>query len=309
MIAKKAVCEFFSRFGIPLQLHTDQGRNFDSLLMKQVCELLQIHKTRTTSYRPASNGQIERYNRTILQMIRSYLEQGHSTWDEELPLLTSAIRAIHNKQVGYSANMMMLGRETNLPIEVMLGTAEANATSQKPANYVEKLGSTLNRVHTFARENLKAFQLRQKKDYDTKLVENKFQVGDLVLEIDSSTKVGQSSKLKNIWKGPYLVTKVINPVLYEIEGLKKSKVVHHDRIKLCLDREVPLWVQRRRNRIQNGELVDIRQDENNSLEDVNFEGLSQLFELSENHTEHSDKQTSTGRAVRPPAHLNDYVTY
>ena len=57
-----AIDHFFSRFGYPLQIHTDKGKNFDGNLFKAMCDLLQITKTRTTPYRPCSNGQVERYN-------------------------------------------------------------------------------------------------------------------------------------------------------------------------------------------------------------------------------------------------------
>ena len=67
---KTIVDEFFSRFGLCLELHTDQGKNFMSNLFTVLCELLQIIKTQTTGYRPCSNGQIECMNRTVLHMIR-----------------------------------------------------------------------------------------------------------------------------------------------------------------------------------------------------------------------------------------------
>ena len=69
-VAKTLVDEYFSRMGCPLELHTDQGSNFTSQLFTGVCELLQINKTRTTPYRLQRNGQMERLNRLILQMIR-----------------------------------------------------------------------------------------------------------------------------------------------------------------------------------------------------------------------------------------------
>jgi len=62
---------FFSRFGYPLQLHTDQGRNFESLLFKELCKLTGILKTRNTPFHPRSNTLTERANRTILQMLRA----------------------------------------------------------------------------------------------------------------------------------------------------------------------------------------------------------------------------------------------
>ncbi|GFO02428.1 Pol polyprotein [Plakobranchus ocellatus] len=72
--ASAAVREFFSRFGCPLQIFTDQGRNFESNLFKSVCESLNINKSRTTPYHPSSNGQVERYNRTLLNAVRCYLQ-------------------------------------------------------------------------------------------------------------------------------------------------------------------------------------------------------------------------------------------
>ena len=68
--AKGAVNEFFSRFGYPLAIFTDQGRNLESALFQSVCDLLKIHKTRSTAFRPSGNGQVERYNRTLMDAIR-----------------------------------------------------------------------------------------------------------------------------------------------------------------------------------------------------------------------------------------------
>jgi hypothetical protein len=65
LIADKPVNEFISRFGVPLEIHTAQGRNFDGKLFAEICKLLETTKTRTTVYHPASNGMIERFNRTV----------------------------------------------------------------------------------------------------------------------------------------------------------------------------------------------------------------------------------------------------
>lgn len=64
--ARAAINEFLSRFGYPYEVFTDQGRNFESELFRKMCEILWIHKTRTTPYRQSGNGQVERYNRTLM---------------------------------------------------------------------------------------------------------------------------------------------------------------------------------------------------------------------------------------------------
>ena len=238
--------EYFSRFGIPLNIHTDQGKNFDGSLMNAVCEKLKINKTRTTPYHPSSNGQVERYNRTLLQMIRCYVDKEHSEWDKYLPLLTSAIRAITSRQTGFTANKLMLGRELNMPFDIILGMDELRAEELAPENYIDRLQKKVEKLYRFARGNINEFQTRQTRDYDVKLFEHQYSLGDLVYEIDSSTKLGQSRKLKKMWKGPYLVVNVISPALYQIKGTKEPRIVHNDRLKLCFDRDVPVWVRQQR---------------------------------------------------------------
>lgn len=85
--ARAAVNEFFARFGFPFNIFTDQGRNFESKLFKFICEVLQIHKCRTTPYRPSANGQVERFNRTIMKT-----SQAHAKRDYDVKLYTRAYK-------------------------------------------------------------------------------------------------------------------------------------------------------------------------------------------------------------------------
>ena len=91
--AVKLVEEFVARFGAPLEIHTDQGRNFQRDMFRAVCKLRGVTQTRTTPYHPASNGQVERFNRSLLQMIRCYTEKDRNIWDEQLSLLLAAYRS------------------------------------------------------------------------------------------------------------------------------------------------------------------------------------------------------------------------
>ena len=76
LTAKAFLKHFIKNFGCPLEVHTDQGKNFQSDLFTAFCKLLEISKTRTTPYHPSSNGQCEVFNRTILQMVRAYVSRG-----------------------------------------------------------------------------------------------------------------------------------------------------------------------------------------------------------------------------------------
>ena len=72
-VAKILVNEVIARFGIPNQIHSDQGKQFESKLFKELCQLLQIDKTRTTPYHPQSDGMVERFNRTLVTMLSNFV--------------------------------------------------------------------------------------------------------------------------------------------------------------------------------------------------------------------------------------------
>ena len=124
--AISAIDEFFCRFGMPLSIHTDQGSNFVGNVFRSVCELLEIRKTQMTPYHPESNGQIERYNRTIVEMVPCLKLKSEKDWDIYLPYITSAIRCLENPSTGFTANKLMLGREVHKPVHIHFDLMLAN---------------------------------------------------------------------------------------------------------------------------------------------------------------------------------------
>ena len=121
-VAGVVVREFVAWFRCPLEIDTDQGRNFESELFKEMCELLEIGKTRTTSYRPSANGQVERYNRSITQIIKCCIRNRQERWDDFVGIAVGAIRATVNRSTGFTPNRMMLGREVMMPLDLILGS-------------------------------------------------------------------------------------------------------------------------------------------------------------------------------------------
>ena len=89
-VAKKLVDEMFCRFSPPEQLHSDQGRQFESDLVKEICELLQIRKTRTTPYHTQCNGMVERFNRTLLDMLSTAVGNHQADWQQHIRKLCLA---------------------------------------------------------------------------------------------------------------------------------------------------------------------------------------------------------------------------
>ena len=241
--AHAAVQEFFTRFGCPFQIHTDQGRNFESQLFKAVCELLQIHKSRTTAYRPSANGQVERFNRTLMNAVRCFVS-AQNEWDKFLPQLAGALRSCVNRQTGFTPNMLMLGRETSQPMDLLFPEPGKLDQYDGPEEYVKSLRENTIRAHEAARTNLKTAQKVMKRDYNTKILVKTYKVGDPVYLLDTATVKGTSSKLKPPWKGPGIICKKITEALFRVLIKNKEFVVNHDRIKECRDKILPKWIQR-----------------------------------------------------------------
>jgi transposase InsO family protein len=246
-VAKMFVYEFVSRFGAPLEVHTDQGRNFEADLFKEMCQLLGAHKTRTSPYRPCSNGSVERFNSTLLKMITAYVSQNQGDWDEHLPLLTSAYRSSEQQTTQFTPNQLMLGREVMLPIQVLLGVPDPGGEPPWYYDYVADLQERMNKAFSLVREHFKAAQRTQKDVYDTRVANQSYQEGDAVFTRDDVKKIGKSPKLKtDPWKGPYIITRRFSSILFEVRGHPKSKprVLHHDRLKPYPEEMLPSWAKR-----------------------------------------------------------------
>ena len=121
-VADILVEKIILRFGMPLVIHSDQGREFENGLMKSLCALLGCTKTRTAPYHPESDGMIERFNRTCLMMLSMFVNDRRDNWHELPPFIMHAYRTSVHESTGYSPFRLMMGEECSLPQDV--STAE-----------------------------------------------------------------------------------------------------------------------------------------------------------------------------------------
>ena len=246
-VATVLVKEFFSRYGVPHFLHSDQGTQFESKLFAEVCDLLGISKTRTTPFRPQSDGQSERNIKTLSRMI-AMTTQNQVNWDEQLPFLSMAYRATPQSSTGLSPNFLMFGREISMPVDVMIGPPEDHALST--FDYIKSLQAKLTQAYDLARDNLKSSAARQRKYYNSLSHGSCFNVGDSVWYANKLRRKGISPKLQPKWRGPCLVVKKFNDCLVHIQlSGKKFLTVHTDLLKTCYSTKLPGWFRRGRRKL------------------------------------------------------------
>ena len=233
-IASVFVGEFVSRFGAPESLHTDQGRNFDSKLFKDVCTLLGIKKTRTTAYHPAGDGLIERFNQTLERLLSHYVDQNQRNWDVQLPAVLMAYRTTEQSSTGYTPAYLLFGRELCLPQDVAHGLPRAEGVTE-PA-HAKSLRERLAEAHATVRDRLRAVHQHQADLYDAGAKPVSFEIGDLVWLLVPAVPVGTAPKLAKLWKGPFTIVNRLSQVVYRIRdtaGAAKLQIVHVNRLKRC----------------------------------------------------------------------------
>ena len=147
-VAKKLVEEFICRFGAPYSVLSDQGREFESHLFKEVNALLGSKKQRTTPYHPQCDGQVEKFNDTLLKMLSKHVDEDQKNWHVEIPYLMMAYRSSVNESTGLTPAMLMFGHEIRLPLDIVFGTSpgEDNEKTEYASSLREKLETAFGKV-------------------------------------------------------------------------------------------------------------------------------------------------------------------
>ena len=123
-VANKLIDEFFCRYSMPEQLHSDQGAQFQTNLIAEVCRILKIEKSRTTLYHPQCDGVVEQFNRTLLDMLATTTGNHPHDWEIHLRKVCLAYNTSVHSTTGYSPFYLMFGRQARLPIDIMCGTTK-----------------------------------------------------------------------------------------------------------------------------------------------------------------------------------------
>ena len=207
--------EYFSMFGFPQKLMSDQGTGFTSKVIAAMCSLLGIEKIQTTPYHPQSNGSAERVHQTLRRMIGKLDPEKCQKWPAHLGSVLIAYNATWSLVTGYSPYYLMFGRRPQLPIDLLFPT---------------------HREHNLTQPLKEA--LRQKRLYDCMVWAMELQPGDRVL-VKLDAFCGQWWKLKNWWGSDLHTVKTrvadgIPVYVVKNERTGKTKVLHQSKLLLWL---------------------------------------------------------------------------
>ena len=227
-VADILVNRVFSRFGPPTIIHSDQGRNFESNLMQEVCSLMGIHKSRTTAYHPQCDGQVERQNRTLQEMLAAFVSEHKDDWDTWVSLAVYAYNTSCHESTGFSPYELVFGRSPRTPLELDLDIPLKHPCSQ--SEYSQSVRKVLHSFNHKARANLQ--QSRQRQQNSQSSVTNKW--SPFIPGSSVWLRRPKSWKFGGRWIGPYEVLSR-QGVNYRLRSkVGKELVAHHDNLKLCV---------------------------------------------------------------------------
>ena len=214
--AQALVQKFILPYGIPRRLHSDQGANFESKVVKEMCKVLNIKKSRTTAYHPEGDGLCERFNSTLLNLLRT-LDPGQKVrWADHIAGRVHAYNATIHETTGYSPYHLLFGRKPRLPIDVLL--PEQQQPSRSISRFAADLRESLQDAYAKAAANADKSRQKQKWYYDKRVRGAVVEVGDKVL-VKRLAHTGKE-KIEDKWENDvYIVLRRPNPDIpvYEVQ--------------------------------------------------------------------------------------------
>ena len=197
-MAKTLWDNFIIHYGLPKKILLDQGRNFGSQLVADLCKLMGTQKLWTSPYHPQTNGKCEMFNSTLIGRLGTLTPEKKSDWKSHIGESVHAYNCTWNSATGFSSYYLMYRRKPHLPVDVTLGLAPHSITAPTISKFVQKL-----REHVqWAHKQAKVFQAKgawcQKLNYEKCSRTAALEVGDMVLVCATTFK--SCHKIQNQWE-------------------------------------------------------------------------------------------------------------
>ncbi|KAJ8009558.1 hypothetical protein DPEC_G00090130 [Dallia pectoralis] len=233
--AKILLREWFMKYGVPERLHSDQGRNFESNVIAELCKLYGVKKSRTTPHHPTGNAQCERFNRTLHELLRTLPAEKKRRWPEHLLELVHAYNVTPHSTTGYSPYYLLFGVEPHLPVDALLGR---DSEVENPQDWLVVHQRRLKDAHARAREYSEQKAEARIAAYSDKVYCPPIEMGRSVYL--RNRPLGRN-KIQDAWSStPYRVIE-IRDTTYTVEPVEGGPVRRVNRVDLrpCVEKPVP----------------------------------------------------------------------
>ncbi|KAJ9534914.1 hypothetical protein QJQ45_029577 [Haematococcus lacustris] len=237
----------FKYHGLPKVIISDRDPRFTSNFWQQLYAKTGTHLNISTANHPQTDGQTERANRTIEDMLRNYVSPHHTDWDNHLTAVEFAYNASIQASTGYSPFMLNSGQEPHTPLSLAVSSAAqarvTPATNESAPAFLQRMATNI----AAATQHLIKAQERHVKYANAHRQDHKFSTGDMVYLCDSffthirpaTQAAGAARKFTPRQHGPFKVLEVVTPVALRLqlpaEWQSVHPVVHVSHVKLHHD--------------------------------------------------------------------------
>ena len=219
--AERFYNDFILKFGQPGKILHDQGKELDNNLLKHLAQFCSIKRIQTSPYHPQTNGQTERMNQTIINMLKALARRNKSNWKDHVQKLVHAYNCTTFSSTVYSTYYLLFGRTEKLPIDLIIPSPAAGHEQTTHLSYVDKWKEQMTQAYEIA--NIQSMQ-RKSKDVEQhnakRLTASILLPRDCVL-VRNILERGWTGKLRSFWKDKvHIVLEPYgeNPVLYRVQA-------------------------------------------------------------------------------------------
>jgi transposase InsO family protein len=224
--------QVFRLHGMPTTIVSDRDTKFTSRFWKELSRLMDVHLAMSTAFHPQTDGQTERANRTLITMLRNFVDQRQSNWDLLLSAAEFATNNATNASTGVSPFFLNSGSHPNMPMSLL-------TPAPGPNPLVNEFVQAQSEALILAKESLAVAQERQAASADIHRREHDFKIGDrILLNLENITlpsdRTRTSQKLLARFAGPHTIIEQLSPVSFRLDlppSMKIHPVFHVDRFR------------------------------------------------------------------------------
>ena len=213
----------FKYFGLVDAIISDNAKSFTSNVIKDICRKLNIDDKHTIPYCPNPN-QSERVHKNLGEILRALISDNQASWDDYLAAITLAFNCAKSRATNFSPYYLMFLRSPRIELDIL---DNSRTPGQEEDEYINESLEKLKKVFDIVEKQIKKNLDYRIKEYT--LTKHNYDIGQHVLIFNPARKVGEASKLKRGWSLPFIITKKINDICFEMESLgwasPKFKVV------------------------------------------------------------------------------------
>jgi len=230
-VVKFIMKNIITRFGIPRDIVTDNGPQFIAQELEDMCSKYRINLHHSSPYYPQGNGQAEATNKTLIKIIKKTCKSSnYADWTERLVKALWAYRTSVRTPTGQTPYTLTFGMEPVLPYEILIPflrvQLDQDLDVEVHQDAILAQMELLDEKRMMAADHAQVYRKRLARFYQKRVLERKFQKGELVVKRKLIRATGPKSKLQENWEGPFVVKQAFSGNAYLLVNVDGEELSH-----------------------------------------------------------------------------------